>query len=118
MEINNNEEEFYSSINVTGTLSFQKDTPMDYWLLNRVKNLGGSTISLPLDWVQVNEVNKHTKWPSFTSLAKDRIENERLRIPVAAFQFWEQQDFKEMLNEIMDKSTLYKSTKKRKKLKE
>ena len=35
----------------------------------------------------------------------DRIvKKERLSIPVAAFQFWEQQDFKDMLNEIMDKS--------------
>ena len=29
MEINNNEEEFYSSINVTGIFSFEKDTPID-----------------------------------------------------------------------------------------
>ena len=38
----------------------------------------------------------------------DRIEKERLSIPVAAFQFWEQKDFKEMLNEIMDTSAFYK----------
>jgi hypothetical protein len=31
-----------------------------------------------------------------------------LSIPVAAFQFWEQQNFREMLNGIMDKSAFYK----------
>ena len=49
MEINNNEEEFYSSINVTGIFSFEKDTPIDNLLLNSVENLVGSTISLPLN---------------------------------------------------------------------
>ena len=68
----------------------------------------GYTINLPLDWVQVIEVNKHNKWPLFTSLSIDRIEKERLSIPAAAFQFWEQQDFRAMLNEIMDNSAFYK----------
>ena len=61
-----------------------------------------------MDWVQVFEANKHIKWLLFTSLATDRIEQERLSIPVAAFQFWEQKDFSEMLKEIMDKSAFYK----------
>ena len=38
----------------------------------------------------------------------DRIEKERLHIPVEAFQFWEQKDFNTMLKEIMDKSAFYK----------
>ena len=38
MKINNNEEEIYSSINVTGIFSFEKDTPIDNWLLNSVEN--------------------------------------------------------------------------------
>ena len=54
------------------------------------------------------ETNKHVKWPLFTSLAINRLEKEKLSIPVSAFQFWEQKDFKEMLNEVMDKSALYK----------
>ena len=86
MEINNNEEDLYSSINVTGIFSFEKETPFDNWLLNSVENLV-STISLTSDWVQVIEVNKHNKWPLFTSLSTDRIEKERLSIPVAALQF-------------------------------
>ena len=46
MEINDNEEDFYSSINVTGIFSYEKDTPIENWLLNSVDNLLGSTISL------------------------------------------------------------------------
>ena len=43
MEINDNEEEFYSSINVTGIFSFEKDTPIENWLLNSVESLILST---------------------------------------------------------------------------
>ena len=74
MEINSNEEEFYSYINVSGVFGYEKDTPIDNWLLNSVENLVGSTMSLPWDWVQVIEVNKNNKWPLFTSLAIARIE--------------------------------------------
>ena len=38
----------------------------------------------------------------------ERIKKERLNTPVAAFCFWEQQGFKELLNEVMDKSAFYK----------
>ena len=38
-----------------------------------------------------------------------RIENERMYIPVEAFRFWEQKDFKELLMEVMDKSVFFKS---------
>ena len=109
MEINKNEEDFYSSIHVTGIFSYKKDTSIENWLLNSVENLHGSTISLPSDWVQVIEANKNNKWPLFMSLAINRIEKERLSIPVSAFQFWEQNDFRKMLNEIMDKSAFYGS---------
>ena len=34
--------------------------------------------------------------------------NKFTTIPVAAFQFWKQQNFKAMLKEIIDKSALYK----------
>jgi len=54
------------------------------------------------------ELNKNVKWPLFTSIATDRIEKERLSIPIGAFQFWKQKEFKEMLNEVMDKSTFDK----------
>ena len=61
-----------------------------------------------MDWVQVMDTNKHLKWPFFSTLAIFRIEKERLSIPVAVFQFWEQKDFGEMLKEVMDKSAFYK----------
>ena len=87
MEINDNEEDFYSSINVTGIFSFEKDTSIENWLLKSVESLVGSTINLPLNWVEIIEVNKNNKCPFFVSHAIDRIEKERLTIPVAAFQF-------------------------------
>ena len=37
----------------------------------------------------------------------DRIEKERLNIPIAAFQFWEQQDFKAKLNETKTQGIAY-----------
>ena len=37
-----------------------------------------------------------------------RIVNERMYIPVEAFRFWEQKDFKELLTEVMDKSAFFK----------
>jgi len=53
MEINTNEEEFYSSLNVSGIFSFGQNDPIESWLHNSVNNLVGYTISLPVDWVQV-----------------------------------------------------------------
>ena len=47
-------------------------------------------------------------WAFLFSHATERIAKERLSIPVAAFQFWEQQDFKALLKEPMDKSAFYK----------
>ena len=38
----------------------------------------------------------------------ERMEAERIYTPTAAFKFWEQQDFKELLNEVMDKSAIFK----------
>ena len=37
-----------------------------------------------------------------------RMEQERLKIPVEAFRFWERRDFKDLLNEVMDKSAFFK----------
>ena len=58
--------------------------------------------------MDVSELVHSDKWPLLYSLSMERIEKERLNIPVAAFRFWEQQDFKELLNEVMDKSAFYK----------
>ena len=98
MEINDNEEEFYSSIDVSGIYSYEKDTPIENWLLNSVNNQHGSSFNLPSDWVQVSEANKNNEWPLFTLLAVNRIEKERLSIPISAFQFWEQNRFQKYAN--------------------
>ena len=60
-EINENKEEYYSSINITGIFSYEKDTLTENWLLNSVKSLVGSTIDLTSDWVQVIGINKTSK---------------------------------------------------------
>ena len=57
-------------------------------------------------------------WPLLFSLSTERIEKERLNMPVEAFRFWEQQDFKELLNEVMDKSVFSILARKKKKYKE
>ena len=48
---------------------------------------------------------KNNQRPLFTSHVIDSIEKDRLSILVAAFQFWDQQHLREMLNGIMDKSS-------------
>ena len=108
MKINTNEEEFVASLNVSGIFKFEKEAPINNWLDTNLESIHGATINLPVDWVQVVELNKNVNWPLFTSIAIDRIEKERLSIPIEAFQFWEQKEFKKMLNEVMDKSAFYK----------
>ena len=54
------------------------------------------------------EISATTEWPLLFYLATERIEKERINIPVAAFQFWEQKEFKSLLSEIIDKSAFYK----------
>ena len=78
------------------------------WFLNSVENLKGSTVDVPLNWMDVSGLVYSDKWPLFYSLSVERIKKERLNTPVAAFRFWEQQDFKELLNEVMDKSAFCK----------
>ena len=86
----------------------KKDTPIDNWLFDSVECFMYDSINLPVDWVEVTEVHKRNKWPLFVSLSMERIEKERLTIPIVAFQFWEQNHFNTMLKEIMDKSAFYK----------
>ena len=113
IDLENNEKEYYSTIHLTCIFSFEKDATIENWLLNSAESLVGSAITRPtaLDWVQVAEINSMEVWPLFLSLSMDRIEKERLNIPVAAFQFWEQQDFKAMLTEIINKSAFLKKKK-------
>ena len=54
--------------------------------------------------MDVSHLINEEKWSLLYSLSIERIEKERINIPVAAFRFWERQDFKELLNEVLDKS--------------
>ena len=108
MDVNDNAKEYSSALYVEGIFSYEIDAPIENWLLNSVDNLKGTTIDLPLNWMDVSGLIHSDKWPLLYSLSVERIEKERLYIPAAAFRFWEQQDFKELLNEVMDKSAFYK----------
>ena len=88
--------------------SYKKETPIKNWLQNCVDSLVGNTINLPTNWTQVAQVNNPKYWPILFSLAMERIERERLAIPVAAFQFWLQAEFKALLKATMDKAAFYK----------
>ena len=46
----------------------------------------------------------------------ERMEKERLKTPIEAFRFWEQQDFKEILMKGMDKSVFFKFSPKEEKV--
>ena len=67
-DVETNEKEYYSSMHVTGIFSFEKDAPIENWLLNSVESLVRSTITLPKEWVQVAEINNTEVWPVFLSL--------------------------------------------------
>ena len=85
MKINTNEEEFFSSLNVSGIFNFEKEAPISNWLDTNLESIRCATINLPVDWLQVLELNKNVKWPLFTSIATDRIEKERLSIQSKRF---------------------------------
>ena len=93
---------------VAGIFSYEKEAPIENWLHNTVKSLIGNTINLPTDWLQLVEIHATKDWPLLFSLATQRIERERLTLPVAAFQSCGQQELKFLLNETMDKSAFYK----------
>ena len=108
MDVIDNAKEYSSALYVEGIFSYEIDAPIENWFFNSVESLKGSAVDLPLNWMDVSELVHSDKWPLLYSLSMERIEKERLNIPVAAFRFWEQQDFKELLNEVMDKSAFYK----------
>ena len=51
-DVETNEKEYHSSMHVIGIFSFEKDAPIENWLLNSAESLVGSTINLPSDWVE------------------------------------------------------------------
>ena len=91
-----------------GVFSFEDSVPVESWLLNSVENLKGHTIELPTNWLDISQLIHKDDWSLLYSLSMEKIEAERIYTPIAAFKFWEQQDFKELLNEVMDKSAFFK----------
>ena len=89
MDVKDNAKEYNSALYVEGILSYENDAPIENWLFNSVENLKGTAIELPLNWMDVSQLIHSDKWPLLNSLSMERIEKERLNIPVAAFCFWE-----------------------------
>ena len=85
--VESNEKECNSTMYVAGIFSYEKDASIETWLLNSVESLVECTSNLPTDWVQVTHISNTEVWPLLFSLSMERIEKERLNIPVAAFQF-------------------------------
>ena len=103
-----NAKEYDSALYVQGIFTFEDSVPVENWLLNSVENLKGHSIELPTNWLEIAQLIDKEDWSLLYSLSMERIEAERIYTPTAAFKFWEQQDFKELLNEVMDKSAFLK----------
>ena len=58
MKINMNEEDFLASLNVSGIFKFEKEVPINSLLDTILESIRSATINLPVDWVQVVELNK------------------------------------------------------------
>ena len=104
-KVKNNAKEYNSALFMTGAFTFEDGGPIEKWLLNSVENLKGFTIELATDWVDISHLSNAETWPLLFSLWKKVVitflsfyrENRKGKIkykPVAAFQFWEQQDIK------------------------
>ena len=59
--------------------------PIESWLFNRVGNLKGFTIELSTNWMDISHLSNAEKWPLLYSCSIERIEKERVNIPVTAF---------------------------------
>ena len=99
---------YESAVYVQGIFTYEDNVPVENWLLNSVENLKGHSIELPTNWLDIAQLIYKQDWSLLYSLSMERIEAERIYTPTAAFKFWEQQDFKELLNEVMDKSAFFK----------
>jgi len=107
-DVRKNATEYNSALYVQGILCFDNDVPVESWLFNSLEQLKGHTIELPTNWLDVSQLLNKDNWSLLFSLSMERIEAERIYTPIAAFKFWEQHDFKELLNEAMDKSAFFK----------
>ena len=112
-----NAKEYNSAVYVQRIFSFEHEAPIESWLINSVEDLKGSTIQLATILMDVSHLINAEKWSLLYSLSMERVEKERIHISIAAFKFWEQQDFKELLNKVMDKSSFSSSARRKKKCK-
>ena len=87
MDVEINAKEYNSALYVAGIFSFEDECPIENWPYNSVGNLKGFTIELPTNWMDISELTNAEKWPLLYSLSMERIEQERLNIPIAAFRF-------------------------------
>ena len=107
-DVKENAKEYNKELNVAGLFSFEEESPIENWIHISIDSLKGSTIELPTNWMDISQLTNVEQWPLLYSLSMKRMEQERLKIPVEAFRFWEQRDFKELLMEVMDKSAFFK----------
>ena len=41
---------------MTGIFSFEDEAPIENWLFNSVENLKGTTIDVPLNWMDISQL--------------------------------------------------------------
>ena len=76
MDVKDNARAYNSALYVEGVFSYENDAPIENWLLNSVENLKGSTVDLPLNWMDVSQLIHSDKWPLLYSLSLERIEGK------------------------------------------
>ena len=55
-DIIDNPKEYSSALYVEGIFSYEIEAPIKNWFLNSVENLTGSTVDLPLNWMDVSQL--------------------------------------------------------------
>ena len=56
MDVKDNAREYNSALYVEGILRYENDAPIQTWLFNSAENLKGTTIDLPLNWMNVSQL--------------------------------------------------------------
>ena len=56
MDVKDNAREYNSALYLEGILSYENHAPIENWLFNSVENLKGTTIDLPLNWMDVSNL--------------------------------------------------------------
>ena len=72
IDVQDNAREYGSALYVEGILCYENDVPVENWLFNSVENLKGTTINLPLNWMDVSQLIHSDKWPLLYSLSLEK----------------------------------------------